>query len=125
MTTESLNRKRVRTKTAVHFFSDTGTFIVRGTLDPQVALRLAMEEDEEPYVDDLMYKVARPRPEMDDPAPDADHIHRFGDHLHALLQSARPGLWRVNVCRPGDEYDWWLMPADARGPGVFEGVEFS
>lgn len=116
--------KRVRTKTAVHFFHDNGSFLVRGTTDRHVALRLVMEEDEETYVDDLMYKVARPRPGMDDPAPDLEHILHFGDHLHELLRMARVGLYRINVCRPGEEYAWWLMPVDERGPGVFEGVEF-
>jgi len=116
--------QRKRAKTAVHFFRDNGSIIVRGTLDPQVALCLAMDEDEEPYVDDLMYKVARPRPGVGDPEPDAEHVQRFGDHLHELLRTARTGLYRMNVCRPGEEYAWWLMPVDARGHGVFEGVEF-
>lgn len=113
-----------RAKTAVHFFRDTGSFIVRGTLDPQVALCIAMDEDEDVYIDDLMYKVARPRRGLDDPAPDPEHVQRFGDYLHALIASARSGLYRMNVCRPGEEYAWLLEPAAARGPGVFEGVEF-
>lgn len=114
-----------RLRTAVHYFRDTGSFLVRGTLDLQAALRLLMVEDEDPRVDDLMYKVARPRPECGDPEPDAEHVAAFADHLYGLLERARPGLWRMNVCRPGEEYAWWLMPAERRGHGVFEGVEFS
>lgn len=108
-----------RAKTAVHFM-DEGV-LVRGTLSPQRALRLAVEADEG-------FRIIRNYdgawPGLDEVDP--EDVRRLGDHLHALMAEARPGLYRFVPARPDDwnGFSWYVHPASGRGPGVFEAVEF-
>jgi len=110
--------QRKRTKTAVHIYREDG-FLVRGTLDPMEALKLAIEEDE-----DCRIAGYYTTPDWD--VIDPRDIDMLADILHGHLATARPGLYRVVPApRDDDDYRWYVWPADARGPGVFEGVEFS
>lgn len=106
-----------RSETAVHIYREDG-FLVRGTLDPMEALKLAIEEDEDcqiaGYFTTPDWDVINPR-----------DVDMLADILHGLLAAARPGLYRiVPAPRDDDDYSWFARPVDARGPGVFEGVEF-
>lgn len=120
--------KRKRSKTCVHFYREEG-FLVRGTLDPMEALKLAISTDSEHriggYWMDVIFaeRHGEPFPRRPDGDP-AEWVRLFGDHLHALIASARPGLYRF-VPTQDEDYAWYVWPAKERGPGVFEAVEFS
>lgn len=108
--------KRVRTKTAVHHYHDGG-FLVRGTLDPMEALKLAIAQDEDCQI--VGYYTT---PDWD--KIDPRDIDMLAGLLHRLLAVARPGLYRV-VPAPHDiDLNWHVWPASQRGPGAFEAVEF-
>lgn len=117
-----------RTKTAVRHYHDGG-FLVRGTLDPMEALKIAISIDSEhrigDYWGDVIYaeRHGEPFPRRPDGEP-AEWVRLFGDHLHSLLANARPGLYRVVPAPQDDDLSWYVWPAKQRGPGVFEAVEF-
>lgn len=107
-----------RSKTSVHFLVEEG-ILVRGTLDPHEALRLAIDSN-----DGYLYDCVR---DVDRKAPiDPVMITAFGNHLHGLLSGAKPGLYRMNVAREDDWQGcaWYLGHGRQRGRGVFEGVTF-
>lgn len=118
-----------RLKAAAYFNESEGWFFVRGTLDPHRALALAFADESKAadyYFDAQLFKVARPRPDVGDAEPDAEHVHAFGDWLHRLLAECRTGLYRINPAHPqDDDASWYLVPVEQRGHGAFEAVEFS
>lgn len=111
-----------RSKYAVHFFTEGDGFVVRGTHDPHEALAWAVAEDDRFELSFWAAEMARRDNSGEDPS--LEDIAALGDLCHELIATARPGLYRMNVAQPGDEVSWWLMPADKRGPGVWQGVEF-
>lgn len=113
--------KRQRTKTAVHAFTEGG-FIVRGTLDPMTALRLAVAELDDCQLGGVIYDGCRPVM-WEEHTPTPDEISKCADRIYELLAEARPGLWRF-VPTQDDDYAWFVRGARNRGPGVFEGVSF-
>lgn len=123
MTASTASRREcARTKTAVHFFLEGG-FLVRGTLDPHTALKLAVEEADA-YQLGYCCEMAQ-RPDDDSDEPDPECIRDLGDLCHALIANAKPGLYRIVPSPPdNDEYGWFMWGANKRGPGVFEGVVF-
>jgi hypothetical protein len=126
--------KRKRSKTCVYFYREEG-FLVRGTLDPMEALKLAIAIDSEHRIGGYWQDVIvaeREGIEEFPPRRDGDPanwVRLFGDHLHALLAAAQPSLYRIVPVGPNhylaDEgYAWLAQRADAYGPGVFKAVEF-
>lgn len=120
-------------KREVHFYVEDG-FLVRGTLDPHEALALAVGNDDD---FELRYWAAEEAMRCQDCTPDgkscnscdgdppAETVAILGDLCHELIRTARPGLRRVVPApRDCDDYRWFVHPADARGRGVFESVEF-
>lgn len=123
--------QRRRAKTAVHFLNEGDGFVVRGTLDVQEALALAVAEFDncECYqYDEMLAGVAPPRPGIGDPELDSAAVQEMADRCHEWLATARPGLYRMNIAPPGDReaYDvmWWLARCSRPGRGVWQGVEF-
>lgn len=129
-----------RSKFSVDKMSE-GDWLVRGTLDPLEALKFivdVMNEHSEDgdlwgvspavYPDDPMFGLDAGKPKYGDLNPNAVQV--MADWCHAMLQHARPGLYRKNPCGPGsygrecENWAWTLGYADERGPGVFEGVYF-
>jgi hypothetical protein len=110
-----------RAKTAVHFYLEDG-FLVRGTLDPHEALKLAVAHDDD---FEMRYWCAEMACRNDDDDPTADDVSALADLCHELIREARPGLYRIVPAQPDDdEYSWFCRPASAPGRGVFEAVSF-
>lgn len=110
-----------RDKYGVDFMSE-GDFLVRGTLDPMEALRLAVEEDI-----DCVIAGFYTTPEQEDLDP--KDVQLLAEELHERLQKARPGYYRKVHCLPGSDGDWegwtWqLNYASGPGRGAFPGVYF-
>lgn len=123
MTPPEPRPKRPRPPTAVHFFLEDG-FLVRGTLDPRTALKLAVEEADDYQLGTDFEMGCRPDNE-NEPVPEREHIDGMNDACHAWLAEAKPGLYRIVPAGPNnDEYGWFMWGANKRGPGVFEGVVF-
>jgi hypothetical protein len=125
--------KTKRSKVCAYFYREEG-FLVRGTLDPMEALKLALAVDSEHRIGGYWMDVivaerhGEPFPQRPDGDP-AEWVRVFGDHLHAVLKTARPGLYRIIPVGPNhhladDGYAWLSRRVDECGPGVFEGVEF-
>ena len=119
-----------RNKFSVDGLSE-GEWLVRGTLDPQLALSLVVDVMDEGDLESLLYGVSPgahvDRPWYGDLDPEA--VQRVADWCHHMIDSAVPGLYRKVHCLPNSYgayhgWAWDLRPADARGPGVFEAVEF-
>jgi hypothetical protein len=116
--------------TAVHFFHDGDGFVVRGTLDPQEALALAVAELDEHYpYGDLLYGVAPQHAgQRDDYEIEPAAVAAMADRCHEWLRTARPGLYRMRPASTSDRdaygVAWWLQQATQRGRGVWQGVEF-
>jgi hypothetical protein len=116
-----------RPKTAVHFYLEDG-FLVRGTLDPHEALKLAVASGE---FEEHYWCAEESGREWDDDqlSPDPETVTALGDVCHQLLSESRPGLYRIvpvgpNDWRRDDGYAWMVHRAVRRGLGVFEAVEF-
>lgn len=117
-----------RSKTSVRFLVEEGV-VVRGTMDPAVALSilcLSDELDESPEWDERGFQVFRPRhelpedhpryympqestfggktyPPMYDPQPDPEAVRAFGDMLHDMLEKdCSPGWYRWNPATQAD-----------------------
>lgn len=117
-----------RAKFAVHFFNEGDGFVVRGTLDPHMALALAVAEDEFDDRYDHLLIAARPRPGISDPEPTPETIADLAEVLHEWLSRAKPGLYRftpANAAERDDYISWWLKPVNTPGRGVWRGVWFS
>jgi hypothetical protein len=113
-----------RSKNAVHFYLEDG-FLVRGTLDPQEALKLAVAHDDDFTERYWAAEEAGRMTDEPDENPNPDAITALANTCHELLADARPGLYRiVPAPRDDDEYTWFCRPASTRGPGVFEAVSF-
>lgn len=95
-----------RSKTAVHRIHDgNAEWLVRGTSDPDEALKILLEEGD--YYDlDAYCEV-----------PEGEE-----DLYDAVAVPERCGLFRINPVHPDSDYGWMLGEATKRGPGVFEGV---
>jgi hypothetical protein len=105
-----------------------GEILVRGTLDPHEALKIAFSEewDDLPVdLDDMLYQVARPRFESDaSVTPEA--IAEFGEALFAMLERAHARYWR-KVPFPPSYYEnggFSLLRAEKEKPGAFPAVVF-
>lgn len=119
-----------RPPTAVHFFTEGDGLVVRGTLDPQEALALAVAELDEHYPYEEMLFGVSPAASLGyqedgyEVVPEA--VAAVADLLHGWLAGARPGLYRMNVAPRADREDlgvsWWLATAREPGPGVWRGV---
>lgn len=92
-----------------------GGALVKGTLDPQIALKYAVEQIGDEWLG--LYALRN----EDNPQDDARVL---GDRLHQWLADARPGLYRWVPAQPGDDYRCWLWPAERPGRGAFEAVAF-
>lgn len=111
-----------------------GEIFVRGTLDPQLALKLVIEAaDELTRVEELLCFGARecnclPDPEAhQEPTPKA--IAELADWCHDMVTTAMTGYWRKVNCLPGsyeaeDGYAWILHGANKGEYGAFPGVQF-
>lgn len=121
---ETTKTRKTTPQFAVHFFVEDG-FLVRGTLDRMEALRIALDEGDG-YLYDRIEEIARPETGDPDDEPKPEIVREFGEHLHALLADAKPGLYRFNVARDDniDGVAWNLGYAKRRGRGVFEAVVF-
>jgi hypothetical protein len=111
----------VRSKYAVHFLIEDG-FVVRGTLDRHEALAMAVGDDDNFELRYWAAEMARRDDSDDDPTP--EQVRALANLCHELISNARPGLYRWSIAQPRDDARVWLMPADERGPGVWQGVEF-
>lgn len=112
-----------RSKYAVHFYLEDG-FLVRGTLDPVIALGLAVGED---YQFEETYWAASDGRRPEDPTegdPTPENISDLAGLCHHLIRDARPGLYRINPAPRDSEYTWFASRVTKRGPGVFEAVSF-
>lgn len=94
-----------RSKTRVHWYADGG-FLVRGTLDPHEALRLAVVDGGVELADRL------------------DAPHWVEASMHRWLKNARPGQYRIVPVGPNssDDCTWRTWPGS--GVGSFDAVEF-
>ncbi|ACU39379.1 hypothetical protein [Actinosynnema mirum] len=109
---------------AVHFFEEDG-FLVRGTLDPREALRLAVAHDEDFEIAYQTAAEAGRDPDRPGATPLPATVDELADLCHDLLAEARPGLYRIVPARPNNHgYSWFCHTARERGLGVFEGVMF-
>lgn len=120
--------KRKCGKVCVHFYLEEG-FLVRGTLDPMEALKRAVATDSEYRIGDYWAERAERVDDDNLVGDEAKYVKLFGDHLHRLLQRAKPGLYRIVPVGPNnpladDGYAWVSKRVNQRGPGAFEGVEF-
>jgi hypothetical protein len=113
---------RKRTKTAVRAYAEGG-FLVRGTLDPMTALRLAVAELDDYQLGGGVYDGCRPLYDGEK-APSREDAVWCGDALHTLLSTARPGRYRIVPAPRDDDFDLYVRRADHRGRGAFDAVEF-
>lgn len=106
-----------------------GEILVRGTLDPYEALKIAFSEewaDLPVDLDDMLYEVARPREAYDLYEVTPEAVSEFGEALFAMLGRAQARYWRkvpFPMSEDGDGgYD--LRHAEKGKPGAFPGVVF-
>lgn len=120
-----------RTKHDVYALAE-GETLVRGTLDPMEAIRLAVDHTEDTILDDYLWGVSREEDHNGDRVyGDLDPlaVQAIADKLHWMLTFAKPGLYRKNpvgrgTYADGNGWTWQLGHAKAKGPGTFEGVLF-
>lgn len=113
---------------AVEVMND-GEILVRGTLDPHEALKIAFSEewDDLPHdFDDMLYEVARPREAYDLYEVTPKAVTEFADALNVLLECAHCRYWRKIPYPPSsDEFGGYeVRPAEQGKPGAFPGVMF-
>lgn len=107
-----------------------GEILVRGTLDPVMALKLAFEEADELYrLDDWLYDLSGPSRDPAEWEHTPESVSIFADRLYGMLAQARSRYWRKVNCLPSAEgaFDgcaWMLHPAIKGRPGAFPAVEF-
>lgn len=105
-----------------------GEILVRGTLDPSEALKIAFSEEWSDLpvdLDDMLYEVARPREAYDLYEVTPKAVGEFSAALAGMLERAQARYWRKIPFRSdydGGGYD--LRPAEAGKPGAFPGVVF-
>lgn len=99
-----------------------GGFIVRGTLDPMEALKIAAVHGDDGHFGPG-WQAVRVFPGESARSEAPLHVQALADYCHTLLGNARSGLWRIVPSNDEDEdYSWSFREASQRARGVFEGV---
>jgi len=116
---------------AVEVMND-GEILVRGTLDPHEALKVAFSEewDDLPHdFDDALFETARPREGIDTYQLSDKAINALADLLFVLLDCAHCQYWRKIPCHPSsysadNGWAYEVRPAEQGKSGAFPGVMF-
>jgi hypothetical protein len=109
-----------------------GEILVRGTLDPVMALKVAFEAVD--YLglyrlDDWLYELSGPSHVPTEWIITPESLSAFADQLYEMIGDALCRYYRKVNCLPNSEgefdgHSWMLHTAVKGSPGAFPAVEF-